>query len=639
MLVAYADFTPMREDGQTVTFSNPQTLTANRQLPIVGDDINGFFSSNTKGTTAAHGDEDFSFFYRKPIYSGDSFSTSVTSQVVLFDDNTQNVNNTLLGKNRMKAVGDCFVFGGSEDVHIGDGSVSIANKYTESGLVFGDATIIESGSFGEFACHFTKEPALVENNMVDVISIRGKNATIGNAFLIPEEEYPDTSNLYTGNRIAGMNETITEDMGPISRQWRKEFTGYITKCNMYLDENSGKTYVDPNSFQRLVSDLPQNSAYGFLASGGEVESSCSLGLTVLGNFSEYYPKASAASSLPNFETNISIELLSTMFRPILPAPFRTNNADNTWTDNMEMKDVYGFIIAEDDLHAKISTFNRSVVSKVVEGGDGSKALWSQYRIGQYLGNEVVDPVMSLWNRVQIKRYDSYQIATAGNREKMESSDNYMQLRQVKEVFPSVPVRLTLAKRYSGEDGVGLYGFAPYSGNNPETAIVSAFPACVYELGTRTTPRLMANFVVRKRNSALPVMHVAQLYNTLHTLDSKFECYPVETPEAVYGPEFASRINFTATATEASTFNTYNVTYITDDGGTTITGIKPGIKPSGTAKYNTFDTDYSIKPVCTMMYSDGTPCNNMFAMDFTTSPRCRSCHSPAHTSYFIQSTDV
>lgn len=240
---------------------------------------------------------------------------------------------------------------------------------------------------------------------------------------------------------------------------------------------------------------------------------------------------------------------------------------------------------------------------------------------------------------QIKRYDSYQIATAGNREKMNDSDNYMQLRQVKEVFPSVPVRLTLAKRYSGEGGVGLYGFVPYSSNNPETAIKSAFPACLYELGTMTTPRLMANFVVRKQDSALPIMHVAQLYNTLHTLDSKFECYPVETPEAVYGKEFASRIDFTATATEASGTSTYNLTYMTDTSGTAVRAIQPGFKPVTEEAYSPVTTDYSIKPFCTMMYPDSTPCDNMFAMDFTTSPHYRSCHSPAHTSYFIQSTNV
>ena len=613
-MVSALDFQPMSESDDPVTYSTPQPLLSNRGLPVVGDDINSYFTANTVGTNldveSGTDTMHFSFFERAPVYS--EVGTNAR-YIDLFSGGGDNVNNTLIGKNRMKAVGDAFVLSGNAGVHRSLLSFNIANKYENTGVSIADEALIEEGRVGEFSCYFT----IVENveSAKEVISINSvRSITTNGGSLTPGSNYPDTSAAYLGYETLTAPEVIEGDIGPIGKQWRKEFTGFVTPCNIY------DSYIDPNSFHRSSSPLPANLAYGFIASGGVgLESKCALSLSVLGNFFKY-DVTSKVGEYGGFEIDPEITVGGVSLP--LPAPFYSEDYSEPVST---FADINGFINYKNAEFQLESTFHSRVVSAVVEESDGSRKLVSENRYGQYFGAAAVDPVMALRNTVQIKRYDSYQIATAGNA--VDSPLGSNMLRQVKELFPSIPTKLRLAAPIA--NGSLLRGFSMYENDESEHyGIGNAVPAYVYELSTKTAPRLMANLAVLNVASQLPIMHSSQLYNTIHGLTSKFQALPVFDESSSPTADFNTNVVFEAVGREASGDNVLDLSYVKQ--GDLITG-----------RVMDEDTeipvvaDYDVVMACT---EPGAGSGTIFAMDFTTPGAMKECRTLAHTSYFFATTD-
>ena len=616
-MVSTLDFQPMSESDDPVTYSTPQPLLSNRSLPVVGDNINSYFTTNTVGTIldveSGTDTMHFSFFERAPVYS--EVGTNAR-YIDLFGGDGDNVNNTLIGKNRMKAVGDAFVFSGNADVGKFSLFINIANKYDNTGVSIADASLIEDGRVGEFSCYFMDVEDV--ENAKEVIAINSvRSITTNGGSLIPGIEYPDTSAAYIGYEILNAPGVIGGDIGPIGRQWRKEFTGFVAPCNMY--ESDPRPYIDPNSFHRSSDPLPANLAYGFIASGGVgVENKCALSLSVLGKFFKY-DVTSQVGGEGGF--NIDPEITVGGVSLPLPAPFK--NEDSTESVNT-LADIDGFINYRNAELQLESTFRSRVVSAVVEESDGSRKLVSENRYGQYFGSAAVDPVMFLWNRVQIKRYDSYQIATAGNAVNLQ---NGKVLRQVKELFPSIPMKLSLAAPIA--DGSLLRGFSMYKNNEQENyGISDAVPAYVYELSTKTAPRLMAGLAVLNTASKLPIMHSAQLYNTIHDLTSIFQAWPVYDSSSSPTADFNTNVVFEARGRVASGEDVLDFSYVNQD------NLIVGKVMHGDTEIPVVE-DYDISMACT---EPGGGSGTIFAMDFTTTGAMKKCRTLAHTSYFFATTD-
>lgn len=662
MLVAYLDFSPMTEDDN-VTYTDISALTANSRLPIVGamgSDMNAFFAGNAEGTNQEFtvGDKQvaFTFYKRAPEYSADA-TTDITGPISLFGAVTGQVNPNamLLGATRMRTVGDCSVFGGPRLSQV-DMQFSIANRYGSNTVTVADSTVIESGAESTFACFSLIEGAPGFSTAVCRIEMNSLAAEVfvdsGNsrpASLDLKAEYPDTAGMYEGDTVDVKSFSVQGGTGPIGAEWRKEFTGYLSPCNRVevIGADYEHEYIDPNTYHRNTAKAaPKGIAVGFIASGAEVEDKCALGLSVLGNFSKF-----SLHGAHNF-SQYGIELEATEPLPdsviaTMPAPFKTlADGANTWTDNMNLADFDGFINLEDsDGGQGISSFMHSVVSSANTdaASQGYGDMRTQYRIGQYASTMAVDPVISLEHSVHIKRYDSYHIATAGNvcvgyayeaGTALTNTDS--QLRQVKEIFPSVPCRLSLTTPTTshslGQDKwTALYGFAPYNSAGSAFGLENSVPAYVYELRTRTSPRLMANCAVirpgQDNKCGLPRMQSSQVFSTVHDLSSDFSCYPraiKNTPPTDYD----SRVDFHATVVgmEAT-----EVQYAIDEDTGVIIAQELGVStPEG---WRDITPAYSV--VAPKVMLDGAASDNVYAMDFTTAGRLRRVNSLAHTCYLMQ----